>query len=449
MTKNKPILLLTIAAILGLLATTAAGRYLESQAGSSSSGAKIIVAAIDLLPGTCITEESMAEMLWPAERTPASLVTQPDQALGMYVAVDIAAGEPLVKNRLADTSLSGTLTGYIPDGYRAMAIKIDRSVKAGGLLEPGCHVDVLTVMTQRSRTPVSKIILQNIKVLSVGVRKTDMADETSAAKTSGTEEVVTLLLRPGEAEKLAFAMTRGKIQVMARGSSDKTEIETAGFSSEGFLDDEQPAPEPVVAEAEVEPAKVDRTAEVLFAKARSLEGSGDLEKARAIYNRISDEYTDDEFALKAVERLSDVSARLDEKLKLEACEKGLAVAREMLEKGLFDECRSKAAEIIGKCGSMEYRGEPVADILAKIRLKADDSEKRARVDFQLFTNWINNGNLAQARLYLNKLAKEYPESTFHRKAAEMIQKAETTSCSQSSPSADKPVEPESNHETQK
>jgi len=448
MSKHKPILLLMIAAMLGLLATTAAARYLEKQGGPAASKTKVFVAAAELLPGTRITREVISEMPWPGDEAPESLITVEEDALDRYVAISIAPGEPLVKNKLSDTSLAGSLTGYIPPGYRAMAIKIDRSVKAGGLLEPGCYVDVLTVMTQRGRVPVSKIILQNVKVLSVGVRKTNPEDDESS-KSSGTlgvDEVVTLLLRPAEAEKLAFAMTRGKIQVMARGTADRAEVETAGFSSEAFLDTEQPpqpAAPPAPVEAAPEPEKPDHAAQVLFAKARALEDSGDLAGARTLYNRISDEYTGCEFAVKAVERLREIAERLEEKLKLDKLEKGLAAAREMLDKGLFDECRKKVAELIEQCGSMEYRGQEVADILSNIKLKAEHSEKRARIDFQLFTNWLNNGNLDQARLCLKKMAKKYPESAFHRKAAEMMKNAEMIA------SADKAVKAGSNHETEK
>ena len=61
--------------------------------------------------------------------------------------------------------------------------------------------------------------------------------------------------------------------------------------------------------------------------------------------------------------------------------------------------------------------------MSTIKLKADGTEKRARVEFQLFRNWLQNGNLEQAETYLKKLGENYPESSYYLKALEMATQA--------------------------
>lgn len=424
MSKRKPFILLMIAVVLGLLATTATARFVEKQGITGASGRMVLVAAEDLSAGTCITKESLREMPWPVKAIPASLVTESDDVLDWFVKSPIAAGEPLVRNKLSEISGTGEIAAYVPNGYRAMAIKVDMAVMAGGLLEPGSFVDLLTVVDKRGRKQVSKIILQNIKVLSVGMRKSDNGEEeknSGAKNLKGSEEVVTLLLKPGEAEKLALAMNKGKIQVMARGSTDTDIAVTPGSSWERMIPSEQkPPPQPEPAPAAAQIPKEPHAAEELANRARTLEAKGELEAAREIYNQIVDEFADHRLAADAAKSADAITARIeqdrDEKKRLDKAEKLLAAAGDMLDSGLFNKCRETIKSIMKDCGSLTYKGEQIRDIVSGIELKANGREKRAKVDFQLFCNWLQNGNTDQAQAYLKKLQKNYPESKYYRDA---------------------------------
>ncbi|NQT21536.1 MAG: Flp pilus assembly protein CpaB [Planctomycetes bacterium] len=428
MSKRKPIVLLIIAVVLGLLATTATARFVEKQGAGGASGKMVLAAAEDLPAGTRITKESLKEIHWSAKAIPASMITEYDDVLNWFVKSPIAAGEPLVMNKLSDISHTGDIAGYVPEGYRAMAIQVDMAVMAGGLLEPGSFVDLLTVMADRGgRNPMSKIILQNVKVLSVGMRKSDDEEEDSGAKKpKGSEEVVTLLLRPEEAEKLVLAMNKGKIQVMSRGTADSDNVDTAGSSWDGIIPwkaNKSTQKPQAVAKVSAEPMEPVHTPEELSNRARTLEAKGELEAARELYNRIADEFADHEPAAAAAERVGAITAQIDqgreEKVQLSKAEKMLASAREMLNNGFFDKCRETVGAVMEDCGSLTFRGEEVSSIVSSIKVKADGHEKRAKIDFQLFRNWLQNGNTDQADAYLKKLQKNYPESKYCRDALSM------------------------------
>ena len=362
MSRRKPVMLLIIAAVLGLLATTATARFLEGQ-GGLGSGKTVLVAAEDLSPGTRVTEENVEEMPWLRKTMPDSLITELDSVVDLYVSSPITKGEPLIRNKLSADYLAGKIAEYVPLGYRAMAITVDSAVRVGGLLEPGSLVDVLTVMNERGSTPVSKIILQNIKVLSVGVRKTDDEEEEDRrrpAVASGADEVITLLLRPGEAEKLTLAMTKGKIQVIARGRYDTEHVSTDGFSAAAFLPRKKELEKPVEVQAlpmAAEPPKPEYTADTLFNRAQMLEAKGELEAARKTYNQISEKFPDDKLAAEAVGRAGRIAAKMEENLKMSRVEKALAAAKELLNKGMFDECRKRVRLIVEEFGSLTYRGD--------------------------------------------------------------------------------------------
>ena len=107
----------------------------------------------------------------------------------------------------------------IPEGYRAMTVKVDDVVGISGFIMPGTLVDVVVTITpdDRSSDPISKIVLQNIKVLASGQNidkpKNDREVERSI-------RAVTLQVTPEQAEKLALASSEGKLQLVMRNSVD-------------------------------------------------------------------------------------------------------------------------------------------------------------------------------------------------------------------------------------
>ena len=132
------------------------------------------------------------------------------------------------------------------------------------------------------------------------------------------------------------------------------------------------------------------------------------------------EFADHELAAGAAESAKAITARIeqdrDEKKRLNKVERMLAAAGNMLDSGLFDKCRETVRSIMKECGSLTYKGEQIGDIVSGIELKANGHEKRAKVDFQLFCNWLQNGNTDQARAYMKKLQNNYPESKYCRDA---------------------------------
>jgi len=90
--------------------------------------------------------------------------------------------------------------------------------------------------------PISKIVLQNIKVLANGqnIDKPDNQREANSVK------AITLQVTPEQAEKLALASSEGKLQLVMRNSVDQGDEKTPGVNKRGLLSGERatPAPDP-------------------------------------------------------------------------------------------------------------------------------------------------------------------------------------------------------------
>ena len=137
-------------------------------------------------------------------------------------------------------------TTFIPEGYRAMTERVDDAAGISGFIMPGALVDVVVVIDPREgsgmQDPISKIVLQNIKVLANGQNIDKPKDEREA----NSVKAVTLQVTPEQAEKLALASSEGKLQLVMRSQIDQGDEQTPGVNKRGLLSGEKAtqAPEP-------------------------------------------------------------------------------------------------------------------------------------------------------------------------------------------------------------
>ncbi len=128
--------------------------------------------------------------------------------------------------KLASKEAGGGLPITIPPGFRAVSVEVDEVVGVAGFVLPGTLVDVLaTVMpgTNRSET-TTRMILQRIPVLTA-----DQSYQTDPAGDPVLVTVVTLLVKPYEAEALTLASTEGRIQLALRNTLDVDSVSTRGM----------------------------------------------------------------------------------------------------------------------------------------------------------------------------------------------------------------------------
>lgn len=129
----------------------------------------------------------------------------------------------------------------IPEGYRAMTVKVDDETGIAGFLMPGTLVDVLAIINADNNLgPISKIVLQNIKVLANGQNLDQPKDEREAS----TVKTVTLQVTPDQSERLALASAEGKLRLSLRNSIDQGDERTMGASKRTVLNGDRTLPVP-------------------------------------------------------------------------------------------------------------------------------------------------------------------------------------------------------------
>lgn len=264
-------------------------QHLKRMQSTASSAAPdtvhVVVAAMDIPIAMPLESKHLKLVAWPASTVPEGTFTDLKLVLDKTVRQSIVKGEAILSERLADERSGQGLAALLADGMRAMAVEVDAVVGVAGFVQPGDYVDVITTMqpddeTQRARqdeaAKISKIILQNVRVLAVG----EHLSTTSGGKPVNVK-VVTLGVTPPESEKLALASQYGRIQLSLRSRIDQVTEQTQGVTPASLLTPEAPAQPVAQAEPSERPRQTYRRERAERAAATALASAPELPKTVA------------------------------------------------------------------------------------------------------------------------------------------------------------------------
>ncbi len=235
---------LLLALGLGVVAFALVVAALRSQEGSGGvvtapavTSISIVTAARDVPAGQRITAEMLELTAMPPDLALADAFNRSELVTGRFARIPIYRGEQLVEAKLASVGDGASGLSYtVPDGYRAMAVEVDKVVGAGGLLRPGDRVDVVAVLIVGDDGNRALTIAQNVEVLAVEQKLINVvpAAEGATAGSDGTlvdqpdaqpkGSVATLALTPEQAQQVLLAEVEGSIRLSVRAPGDSAEV---------------------------------------------------------------------------------------------------------------------------------------------------------------------------------------------------------------------------------
>lgn len=245
MRNKRFIIALAGAIICGLIGVMLITRYLSNVQAFTRDLGNVVVAKQDIPLGERITAEQLALVPIPNGSLPEGVFRKIDDVVGRVAITPIGVRETITNMKLAPAGTGGGLSAVIPEGYRAMTVKVDDVVGVSGFIMPGSFVDVVAIVVplaqgQAANGPVSKIVLQNIKVLASGAK----IDSPENQRTPSAVTAVTLQVTPEQAEKLVLAANEGKLQLVMRNYSDDEDTQTKGANKSSLLSGETYVPQP-------------------------------------------------------------------------------------------------------------------------------------------------------------------------------------------------------------
>jgi pilus assembly protein CpaB len=208
--------------------------------------AHAVVAARPLTMGTLLTKDDVKIVGWPARTPLAGGFTSVDQVTNRGVTAALAENEPLTDGKLAPAGSGGGLPPSIPQGMRAISVKVNEVIGVAGFVAPGTNVDVVVTVRAGGEGSMSRVVVSNVQVLTVGTRS-DQQNAKDGPRPASS--VVTLMVTPDDAERIALAGAEGQIILTLRNPLDTVPTTTDGTRMASLMGNKKAPPPPVVRKA--------------------------------------------------------------------------------------------------------------------------------------------------------------------------------------------------------
>jgi len=213
--KTKSIILIAISLGFGLVAaigmTQVMGRTNNEKAEPKVKEIQVLVAKNDLEINQVVQPEDVMLQSFRPNQVPEGVAGSPEDIKDKRVISRVKKGTfILLEDLIEKTKFQDN---KIPKGYSVQAIKASLESTLYNTLKPGDRIDIIAVLRKPgSNTAIATTFLKNIRVFAVNdqTRRNDASEEKNNIK------VVSLLLRPRQAEQLTLAQSMGRLQIVQR-----------------------------------------------------------------------------------------------------------------------------------------------------------------------------------------------------------------------------------------
>lgn len=236
--------LVFLAIALGAYAWLLSQRMAAKQKEAEPKLHPVVVAATRIPAGSIIKPEMLKQTMFPA--IPEGAYSDVTAVAGKVTASDIAAGEPLLHERLE--GLGQPMLQHLKEGERAVAIRVDEVIAVGNRLLPGDRVDLYATFrrnTEEIDNSQARLLLADLTVLTLGSKDLappakSGADGQAVGRTPNPEppKTVVLAVKAENVRQLALAADSGRLLLALRpkessGDADKAVTPAASTGAPG------------------------------------------------------------------------------------------------------------------------------------------------------------------------------------------------------------------------
>lgn len=223
-----------IALLCGLIAALLFFQYMQKIKASYQPDdlVQVVVASQNIKKDSVLTDGQLKVVEMPARYAGNNSIHDKEKVNGKIAIMDIAAGEPILSQKLLSGSNKEKLSYSVPVSRRAVAIPIDSVSGVAGNVQAGDRVDIigtLDIVPANSEKPVSYSIytLQDIPVLAV--------DSNDPKKSGNAKSTMVLSVAPEEVQKMVLMSERGNIRLVLRSPIDKSRVVLPPLGLEDLL----------------------------------------------------------------------------------------------------------------------------------------------------------------------------------------------------------------------
>jgi pilus assembly protein CpaB len=207
---------------------------------------KAVVAAKQMPLGTLLTRDTVKVVDWPAQTPLQGGFENIDAVVDRGLITSVVENEPISENKLAPKEAGAGLAPIIAQGMRAISVRVNEVIGVAGFVVPGTRVDVVSVLGNKggsNNETLSRVVVSNVQVLSAGTRYDQ--EEARADGKAIRSTVVTLMVNPLDADRIALAQSQGELMLTLRHPLDLEPTDPRGVRMASLItgaDDYAPKP---------------------------------------------------------------------------------------------------------------------------------------------------------------------------------------------------------------
>ena len=154
---------LLVAMTVGAMFAIGTYRYVKASPATATpvNVAHVVVANGNMDVGTALRAEDLRVIDWPAKSVPEGAFQKTDELVGRGLIQPVVAFEPIVPGKLSSPEAGAGLPPIIPEGMRALSVRVNDVIGVAGYVLPGTRVDVLVTVSPDDQhdNVTSKLIL--------------------------------------------------------------------------------------------------------------------------------------------------------------------------------------------------------------------------------------------------------------------------------------------------
>jgi Flp pilus assembly protein CpaB len=237
-----------ITGVLVFAAVTSFGGDDGSSTAVAGGDSPVLVAKETIRQGSKLNADQFKVVTFAESDLVPNPISNADAIVGQTATTDILKGQQLSQAHIATTTdddRADQLTFKVPDGHRAIGVKVDDVSTFGGLVVPGDRVDVVVTYDEKDNNASEQkykrisTVLQNVLVLAREQTEVQLVNplpgeeaapeaETGVPSGQAFEQrpedfdpdsgvsVVTLALSPADVQQLVLAMSLGDVTLVLR-----------------------------------------------------------------------------------------------------------------------------------------------------------------------------------------------------------------------------------------
>jgi pilus assembly protein CpaB len=230
---KRPVIIIGLGVVFAALAGFMTLGFLKRQSVPEQAALEtkpVVVALTTIKRGESVQETNVKVVDWPAESLPEGAFATVPEVIGKLARTEIYQNDPLTSAKFLETKAPSILSMLIPEGRRAMSIKVNEVTGISGFVAPGSHVDILLSVAGDQEEPArTRIVLEDVEVLAIAQSIEQLDSKPIVVNT------VTLNVRPREAETLTLASNEGSLHLALRNDGDEDKIASGGTTIDEII----------------------------------------------------------------------------------------------------------------------------------------------------------------------------------------------------------------------